>query len=187
MIDFTLAMYRLLLSKLWDAGYAFATFEYFLDKNRSFEKVVVLRHDVDKRPFNALKVAEIEHWMGIRASYYFRTVKTSFDEEVIRKIAGMGHEIGYHYENLSEMSKTRGVGSEARLFELAFDDFKRNLEKLRTLTPVKTICMHGSPLSNWDNRNLWKRYDYHDYGIIGEPYFDLDLVYNRCWETLGWG
>ena len=44
-----------------------------------------------------------------------------------------------------------------------------------TLSPVKTICMHGSPLSKWDNRDLWKRYDYRDYGIIAEPYFDLDF------------
>ena len=35
--------------------------------------------------------------------------------------------------------------------------------------------MHGSPLSKWDNRDLWKRYNYRDYGIIAEPYFDLDF------------
>ena len=44
-----------------------------------------------------------------------------------------------------------------------------------TLSPVKTICMHGSPLSKWDNRDLWKRYNYRDFGIIAEPYFDLDF------------
>jgi hypothetical protein len=35
--------------------------------------------------------------------------------------------------------------------------------------------MHGSPMSRWDSRLLWKYYDYHDFGIIGEPYFDLDF------------
>ncbi len=35
--------------------------------------------------------------------------------------------------------------------------------------------MHGSPLSKWDNRDLWKKYDYRDFGIIAEPYFDLDF------------
>jgi len=53
-----------------------------------------------------------------------------------------------------------------KLFQLAICDFERNLEKLRELYPVKTICMHGSPLSKWDNRDLWKRYNYRDYGII---------------------
>ena len=57
----------------------------------------------------------------------------------------------------------------------AIKSFERNLEKLRKLYPVKTVCMHGSPLSKWDNRDLWKRYDYRDYGIIAEPYFDIDF------------
>jgi hypothetical protein len=30
-------------------------------------------------------------------------------------------------------------------------------------------------MSRWDSRILWKYYDYHDFGIIGEPYFDLDF------------
>ena len=35
--------------------------------------------------------------------------------------------------------------------------------------------MHGSPMSPYDNRLLWTKYDYRDYGIIGEPYFDVDF------------
>ena len=35
--------------------------------------------------------------------------------------------------------------------------------------------MHGSPLSKWDNRYLWKKYNYRDFGIIAEPYFDVDF------------
>ena len=41
--------------------------------------------------------------------------------------------------------------------------------------PVKTICMHGSSLSKYNNKLLWKYYDYKDFGIIGEPYFDIDF------------
>ena len=61
------------------------------------------------------------------------------------------------------------------LLDKAIKSFEINLEKLRKLYPVKTICMHGSPLSKWDNRDLWKRYNYKDYDIIAEPYFDLDF------------
>jgi hypothetical protein len=32
-----------------------------------------------------------------------------------------------------------------------------------------------SPRSKYNNRDLWKRYDYRDFGIIGEPYFDVDF------------
>jgi hypothetical protein len=35
--------------------------------------------------------------------------------------------------------------------------------------------MHGSPRSPYDNKDLWKHYNYRDYGIIGEPYLDLDF------------
>jgi hypothetical protein len=35
--------------------------------------------------------------------------------------------------------------------------------------------MHGDPFSKWDNRILWKYFDYKDFGIIGEPYFDVNF------------
>jgi len=35
--------------------------------------------------------------------------------------------------------------------------------------------MHGSPLSKWDNRDLWKKDNYWDFDIIAEPYFDMDF------------
>ena len=41
----------------------------------------------------------------IKATYFFRTIPHTFKPETIKEIAGMGHEIGYHYENLSEISK----------------------------------------------------------------------------------
>lgn len=58
---------------------------------------------------------------------------------------------------------------------LALKLFAENLQKFRTLYPVTTICMYGSPRSKFDNRDLWSKYDYHAYGIIAEPYFDLDF------------
>jgi hypothetical protein len=64
---------------------------------------------------------------------------------------------------------------EIELALIALESFKENLAKLRELVPVKTICMHGSPMSKWDNRLLWKYYDFHDFGITGEPYFDVDF------------
>ena len=57
----------------------------------------------------------------------------------------------------------------------AYHDFCKNLEKFRNLYPVKTICMHGSPLSKWDNRAIWERYDYQSLGVIGEPYYEIDF------------
>jgi hypothetical protein len=174
MSNFTILTYKNLLASFQQCGFSFHTFNDFLQVSL-LDKDVILRHDVDKLPENSLAIAKIEKDLGISGSYFFRAVPESWNERIIKEISAMGHEIGYHYENLSEISRTKRVRSEEQLFELAFADFKRNLEKLRTLTPVKTICMHGSPLSKWDSRDLWKKYDYKTLGIIGEPYFDVDF------------
>ena len=102
----------------------------------------------------------------MRGVYYFRAVPESWDEAVIRKIAELGHEIGYHYESLATC---RGE------VDAAYQDFCRNLERLRALAPVRSICMHGSPRSPWDSRDIWKKYDYHSLGIEWEPYLDTDF------------
>jgi hypothetical protein len=61
------------------------------------------------------------------------------------------------------------------LTEAAYDEFKSNLEEMRKLVDVNTICMHGSPRSPYDNKDIWKGNDYKKLGLIGEPYFDLDF------------
>ena len=55
------------------------------------------------------------------------------------------------------------------------DQFKSDLEKLRKIANVETICMHGSPMSKYDSKDMWKEFNYKDYGIIGEPYFDVNF------------
>ena len=83
---------------------SFQTLENFI-QHPNKEKIVILRHDVDRLPSNALVIAKIEKDASVKASYYFRIVKESYDEDIIRQIVEMGHEVGYHYENLSEISK----------------------------------------------------------------------------------
>ena len=186
-MDFTLKVYKRLLKNLLSNHYSFHTLQDFIKLftsspthpvTSSLRHLVtpslIIRHDVDRCPQNALKMAELEAEMSIKASYYFRIPKT-FKPEIIKQIANLGHEIGYHYENLSEISKKEKVKSKKELFKAALKDFEKNLNKLKELYPVKTICMHGSPLSKWDNRDLWKKYDYRDFGIIAEPYFDIDF------------
>ncbi len=183
-MDFTIDTYKKLLDHLIQAGYNFQTFSEFLEKPE--DKVVLLRHDVDDKKLNSLEFATIQQNLGIKGTYYFRMVPQSFDEGVIKKIADLGHEIGYHYEDMDFASSKFEVrsppagraGSKLReedLFDTAIEIFEENLEILRKIYPIKTICMHGSPRSPFDNKALWKKYKYKDYGIIGEPYFDIDF------------
>lgn len=164
-MDFTLKKYRELLVALQDNGYATLTFAEYIQGNQP-AKFVILRHDVDKLPKNSLAAARIENSLGIKSSYYFRAVPESWDDRIIKEITSLGHEAGYHYESLTTCNGDMAA---------AMQDFKTNLQRLRELTPVATICMHGSPRSKWDSKDLWKSNSYRDLGIIGEPYFDVDF------------
>ena len=184
-LDFTLGKFACLLDALSNRGYAFQTFENFLFQPSA--KTVILRHDVDRSPGNSLKTSILENARGIRGSYYFRLAGNSFDAAIIKEIAALGHEVGYHYEDVSrcsgekfwsaffKRSRPHSREKEKLIVDSAIKSFSKNLDSLRKIVPVISICMHGSPLSKWDSRLLWKYYDYHDYGIIGEPYFDLDF------------
>lgn len=163
-MDFTLKAYKSLLSALKENGYQFQSYQDYIDSPA--DKVVMLRHDVDNRKLHSLEFAKIQHEMGIRGTYYFRVVPQSFDEKVIVEIFNLGHEIGYHYEDMDFAD-----GNEDEAIKL----FEKHLEKIRAVAPVSTICMHGSPRSKFDNKDVWKKYNYRKYGINGEPYFDLNF------------
>ena len=180
-VDFTIDVYIKLLESLAQAGYVFQAYRDFVQKPE--ERVILLRHDVDARKVHSLRFAKIQHELGIAGTYYFRMVPQSFDKEVIREIASMGHEIGYHYEDM-DFAK----GDVDKAYGLA----KKHLAQLREMAEVKTICMHGSPRSPYDNKEVWKKYDYRELGIIAEPYFDLDfskVLYltdtGRRWDGAG--
>lgn len=180
MRDFTQDIYRRLVVALREAGYTFMTMEQYLTARKRPERLVVLRHDVDLRAFRSLEIAEIEAAEKAKATYYFRVIKESNQPDVIRQIAQLGHEIGYHYE---DMSRTDGDA------DRAIRHFEGWLEYFRQFYPVQTICMHGAPTSKYDSKDLWKKYNYQDYGIIGEPYFDVDFAdmfyltdTGRCWD-----
>ncbi len=165
-MDFTLDAYKRFLVNVKAQGYVFQPFQEFL-QNPAL-KAMILRHDIDKSPSNALKMASLEHACEVKGSYYFRVVPGSWDRAIVKQIVKMGHELGYHYEDL-----TLAKGNH----EKAIQNFKLRLAQFEEFYHVKTICMHGSPLSRYDNRDMWYFYDYRDFGIIGEPYFDVD--YNK--------
>lgn len=173
-MDFTIKTYCRLLDSLQKQGFAFQPFSGFIEK--PVEKVIILRQDVDRLPENSLRFARIQAERGIKGTFYFRVVPESWDEKIIREIHALGHEVGYHYEELGVTAQRhKGMKAEEEIVNLAIEDFKKNLSKLRNLVPVKTSCMHGSPMSKWDSRLLWKYFDYHDFNLIGEPYFDVDF------------
>lgn len=186
--EFTLSSFRNLLKTLSVAGFSFKTVTGY--KNNPGTKTIVLRHDVDASPLNSLSTAALEHDFGIRGTYYFRSRKNGFDREIISQISSLGHETGYHYEDLARARRRAKRGeSEKEIASKAFENFSNNLQDLRKVAETITICMHGSPLSSTDSRLLWKYFDYRELGIVVEPYMDLsfeDMLYltdtGRRWD-----
>jgi hypothetical protein len=130
----------------------------------------MIRHDIDRWPSKALRMAKLENEMGIQSSYYFRTKPHVCKPGIIRSIRRLGHEIGYHYETLSD------VGGDV---EAAVKRFQHYLGILRLNAPVKTISMHGRPLSRYNNLDLWRNPEirsglFAKFGLLGEVYLDID-------------
>ena len=164
MRDFSFDAYKLLINSLKKAGYSFQTMTDYTLKPAN--KVVLIRHDIDVIAESALRFARIEKSLGVNATYYFRVIPLVYKPQVILDTAKLDHEIGYHYEDLS-----RNNGN----IPAALSDFEKNLKKFRSLYPIKTICMHGSSGSPYDNRTMWSSAKLSDYELIAEPYLSLDF------------
>ncbi|KTG08689.1 hypothetical protein AUR64_18670 [Haloprofundus marisrubri] len=192
-VDFSIRQYERLLDAALAGGYEFLTVRDYLltDENELPERFVIMRHDVDRRAELSYAMANAEAVRGISATHYFRTY--TFDGPEARRLVDMGHEVGYHYEDLS---KTRGD------VDAAHERFAENLEAFRAFVPVDTVCAHGSPLSPQHNASMWEDGpSLESYGLMGEGAYSIDTGRNstddlryisdtgRDWnvEVDGWG
>ena len=131
-MDFTVKRYSQLLHSLLAQGFSFLSVSAYIRLIPNFQSeianlqseipkapsslphaFVILRHDVDARPQNSLRLARLEHTLGIRGTYYFRIPHT-FQPSIIQEIASLGHEIGYHYETLATIAKEGMRGRETK-------------------------------------------------------------------------
>ncbi len=178
-LDFTLTKYEQLCRTILDAGYTVWPIARYLSETDHSDRIVLLRHDIDRCLGNALQMARLEYELGVQATYYARMTASVFQPKILSEITNMGHELGYHYETLA---KAKGDPNRAIAI------FQNELNKFKEICHVQTISMHGAPLSRWDNRDLWQHYDFCRYDLLGEAYLSLDytqLVYltdtGRSW------
>ena len=120
-MDFKLTGYKELVTALINQKRSFLRFSELIHSyaQQNGKSSVTLRHDVDRLPGNALQMAQLEADLGIRGTYYFRIVPESFDPQIIEQIAELGHEVGYHYEDVDlvvkgQTANGRGQRSEVR-------------------------------------------------------------------------
>lgn len=121
---------------------------------------IILRHDVDRMAGKACELARLEASLDVRATYYFRAGSSGiFPQTAIESIAALGHEIGYHYEDLSFCKGDRAA---------AIERFLTNLNTLRQFAPCFTVSMHGAPLSKFYNQDLLTAYDLSRAQLLGD-------------------
>jgi hypothetical protein len=175
MPDFTVKTYKRLLRAL-PLERAQILRDHFKDPKAA---ALLLRHDVDARPGHSLRFAEIQSSMGVRGTYYFRASGASAHPDIMERIARMGHEIGYHYEDVAATWKTQSRAGRAvdpdRLIDAAHASFRLNLRRFRRHFDIRTICAHGSPLCPYDNELIWRKFDYRPMGILGDAGRDVDF------------
>jgi hypothetical protein len=167
---FTLSAYADLLEAIEAGGHEFLTVRDYFASESLPERFVVLRHDVDRRPERARRMAELEASHDVQSTYYYRTSTFSADRTV--PVARLGHEVGYHYEDY--VAADGDLRAAHRRFAMNLQRFRRNHTE-----PIETICMHGNPLSPHDNRAMWTQPDAPDleeYDLLGEAYLSMDFV-----------
>lgn len=165
-VDFTFSKFEELCKEVSNSDYEKLNIGEYLDRKEKPEKCIILRHDVDVKIERALKMAKIESKHGISSTYYLRMTDEVFRPKLIKRIEELGHEIGYHYEVLD-----KAKGDKVK----AINIFEQELNELRKLCRVDTICMHGNSRTRWNNRDIWNFYNFKDFGIKGEAYLSIDF------------
>ena len=168
-MTFSLSYYHKLIVNLRSAGRTFSTVVAATEKSGAeVGRLCILRHDVDRIPRRSLAMSKIENQLGVKATYYFRCSKDGrFPTDYVEQIAALGHEVGYHFETLSQFQGNSTKAVEA---------FERNLAHFRSIAPCKSVSMHGAPLTRHNNQDLAKFVNFAGLGLIDAVY-DLASLY----------
>lgn len=99
---FTFDSYSELIKVIKREGYTISNYQDF----DNYDKVVIIKHDVDMSPGKALEFARFEKQLGIRTTYNvllcsdFYNPYSKKNIEYIREIESLGHEIGLHFDEM---------------------------------------------------------------------------------------
>jgi hypothetical protein len=181
--DFTEQSYRGLLA----SAQAYWTFESFGAK--TVEPHVLWRHDIDVSPNRALRLAEIENDSGVKATYFFLLHSEFYSClekstcEIMRRIAGYGHDVGLHFDaafyadvvDLPALEKRIAfeasiVGELAGAGPVAVSFHNPTPEQLKTYDQLRLaglVNAYGRPLqANYryvsDSNGYWRFHRLHD-------------------------
>lgn len=117
-IAFDASGYRLILERALARGYSILPLREAADAP---PKSFLLRHDLDFSLDRAVAMAELEAELGIRSTY-FAMVSSPFyncfsprGREALRRIAGLGHEVGLHWDSSTYPEDAEGASDQFQL------------------------------------------------------------------------
>ncbi|HAQ70447.1 MAG TPA: hypothetical protein DCX14_16100 [Flavobacteriales bacterium] len=146
--DFTHDAYRSLLQLTKDAGYEFISFRDCENKGGPW---VLWRHDLDFSPHRALKLARIEHEMGVKSTFFllphsrFYNLFEKENFDIIREFENLGHDIALHfdfafYDVTDQRTFEENLISEKNFLERTFH---RKIEAFSFHNPNKWALNYG--------------------------------------------
>lgn len=99
-MEFTFEAYKHLIKALIENGYTITGY----DNYEGYEKVAILRHDIDMDIYKALEMARLEAELGVKSTYYvlissdFYNVFSRKNTEYLRTMLSLGHSVGLHFD-----------------------------------------------------------------------------------------
>ena len=121
---FTLDHYREIVQLAKDQG-----FQFILHKDEFVpeRKDIIWRHDVEFSLDIALKMAVIEHGLGVKTTYFFQihsefyNILERYMSDILRDIQLLGHHIDSHYYDVQdEETLERTIRQDKKYFEAVF-------------------------------------------------------------------
>lgn len=114
---------------------------------------VILRHDVDISVSAALKMAQAEHKLGVRSTYFILVSSKHYNPlegenaTMIKQISGLGHEIGLHYDTNQyecySQDATMALRMEAHLLESIIGEKVRSISCHAPTGPGSFMRVNG--------------------------------------------
>ncbi len=144
-------------------GYRFVGFQ---NVNKSTHRQLILRHDVDVSLDHAVRMAEIEHALGVNSTYFVMLHSPFYNlldvqaTRNVNEILDLGHEIGYHYDAaaLGSQNPSSILKSEVRFVSRFFE------------IHIAAVSMHNPTTTRRRNLSLTQKDAY-------SPQFFSDMKY----------
>lgn len=115
----TYSDYKKSLEQFRENNYSITSFEQFIKMPN--KKHLILRHDIDFNLNAAYNMAQIDHQLGIKSSFFLRVCANGYNLsaspsiKIINEMLNMGHELGLHVD--TGMEKIWGCSTETSILK----------------------------------------------------------------------